>query len=167
MFISISRYIFLLGYLSTVEIVRYPYVNDKYIYVLILTIQIDTETYIIICSVMKMVLIFYAVLWCNARLASILPVKQRLFYIPIMITTFFFGKLKQLLWKQTTKIRRTIKMHRSLMRNIFCWEVNWFYILHLPCVRLDTFSKINSTKKMENIIFVLSATGTSYKYSQF
>ena len=61
MFISISRYIFLLGYLSTVEIpeiARYPYVNDKYIYVLILTIQIDTETYIIICSVMKMVLIF-------------------------------------------------------------------------------------------------------------
>ena len=58
MFISISRYIFLLGYLSTVEIARYPYVNDKYIYVLILKIQIDTETHIIICSVMKMVLIF-------------------------------------------------------------------------------------------------------------
>ena len=90
---------------------------------------------------------FYAVLWCNARLASILPVKQRLFYIPIMITTFFFGKLKQLLWKQTTKIRRTIKMHRSLMRNIFCWEVNWFYILHLPCVRLDTFSKSTLQRK--------------------
>ena len=52
MFISISRYIFLLGYLSTVE------TPAIYIYVLILKIQIDTETHIIICSVMKMVLIF-------------------------------------------------------------------------------------------------------------
>ena len=95
---------------------------------------------------------FYAVLWCNARLASILPVKQRLFYIPIMITTFFFGKLKQLLWKQTTKIRRTIKMHRSLMRNIFCWEVNWFYILHLPCVLLHTFSKYKENEKYHDLI---------------
>ena len=100
---------------------------------------------------------FYAVLWCNARLASILPVKQRLFYIPIMITTFFFGKLKQLLWKQTTKIRRTIKMHRSLMRNIFCWEVNWFYILHLPCVRLDTFSKIQRKWKISYLYYLLLA----------
>ena len=107
---------------------------------------------------------FYAVLWCNARLASILPVKQRLFYIPIMITTFFFGKLKQLLWKQTTKIRRTIKMHRSLMRNIFCWEVNWFYMLHLPCVLLHTFSK--NIKKIEYIMILLSATGPRYECSQ-